>query len=122
MARVSDPEVKQIIDTARDTTPFIDSANLIVDESLVGLTPALSAARLKQVELYLAAHFTAITEERGALTESETADSSEGYEVKVGEGLKATRYGQQAILLDSSGTLESLAEGGSSRQAEFRIV
>ena len=118
MARVTDNEVCAVVDTKRDVSPFIETANLIVEEQLVsaGMTPA----RLKQIELYLSAHFVAITEERGGLTSTGTGASKETYFGLLGEGLKATRYGQQVISLDTSGIL--VLESGGKSQAEFRVV
>ena len=118
MGRVTDSEVCAVIDTERDVSPFIETANLVVTEQLAGA--GLSAARLKQIELYLSAHFVAITEERGALTTSDTGSSKEVYAIEIGRGLNATRYGQQVITLDSSGILIVSASG--KPQAEFRVV
>ena len=118
MSRVSDSEVKQIIGTNRDTTPFIQTATLIVDEELV--SRGLSDERLRQVELYLAAHYVAIAEEKGALVEAETGDARERYGGEFEMGLKSTRYGQQAISLDSSGRLAELAVN--TLPAQFRVV
>lgn len=117
-ALVTDAEVKALIDTDRDTTPFIDTADLIVSEQLSG--KGLTDARLKQIELYLAAHFAAITEERGALKSTKMGDSSDTYDNQAGFGLKLTRYGQQAISLDTSGTLSALGSG--SLPALFRVL
>ena len=47
-ARVTDADVKAIFDTAMDTTPFIPTANLIVDEELVSF--GLTEARLTEIE------------------------------------------------------------------------
>lgn len=118
MALVTDSEVKALIDTKRDTTPFIDTADLIVSEDLASTT--LTDARKKQIELYLAAHFVAITEEKGNLTRSRKGDSEEEYQMEIGSGLLSTRYGQQAINLDTSGTLRTLAKKG--QDAQFRVV
>lgn len=118
MARVTDTEVKQIIDTTRDTSPFIDVATLIVDEQLAN--SGLSVARFKQIELYLAAHFVAISEEKGNLKRSRIGDASEEYDNKSGVGLELTRYGQQALALDTSGTLRSMAR--STQNALFIVV
>lgn len=106
MALVTDSEVKAIIDTALDTTTFITTAHLIVTEDLDGL--GYSDDRLKQIELYLAAHFTALMEENGGLTRRKFGDSDESYALVKGNGLMMTRYGQQAMALDTSGKLKEL--------------
>lgn len=118
MVLVTDSEVKAVIDTKRDTTPFIDTADLLITEDLAG--KGLSAARLKQIELYLAAHFVAVTEERGNMTRHRKGDSEEQYQMEIGSGLMLTRYGQQAINLDTSGTLRTLAKKG--QDALFRVI
>lgn len=118
MLRVNDDEVKQVIDTNRDTLLFISTANLVVNEHLVGL--GFTDARLKLIELYLAAHYTALTEERGGLTKYKMGDATEEYMLEKGSGFAATRYGQQAINLDTSGTLSTLSS--KALPAEFRVV
>ena len=117
MPRVTDAEVKAIIDTERDVAPFIETASLIVDEDVSGNGP--SVARLRQIELYLAAHFVAITEERGGLISSATGAGKETYANNFKEGLRSTRYGQQAMSLDTSG---SLALAASPQKASFEVV
>lgn len=118
MARVTDSEVRGLIKTSFDVDPFIATAGLLVDESLVG--QGMSEERLKTIELWLSAHFVAVTEERGALMRSKKGDSDEDYEIKVGTGLNMTRFGQQAIALDSSGVLAD--EAMTLRIAQFRVV
>ncbi len=118
MPRVTKEEVKELIKTSLDVTSFIDTANLLVNESLVG--QGMSDARLKLTELWLSAHFVAVAEERGALKESEKGDSKEQYEIIVGTGLNMTRFGQQAIALDTSGILAEQA--ATMKTAQFRVV
>lgn len=116
--RVTEAEVKALIDTERSMTPFIESATLMVDETLTD--KGLSTGRLKQIELYLAAHFCAITEEKGGLIVSKVGDAVERYTEEYGQGLALTRFGQQAILLDTSGTLGVAST--SNPLAVFRVV
>lgn len=104
---VLDADVKALIDTSRDTTSFIAQAVLIYTEDLT--LAGHSASRQDLITLYLATHFVAITEERGGLKYSKTGDASESYSDQYGQGLKLTRFGQQAISLDTSGTLASMA-------------
>jgi hypothetical protein len=110
MARtaVTDVMVKTIFDTSIDTTPFITTSTLIVDEEL--LSEGMTDARLTQINLYLAAHFACI---RDPLAESQKmGDAQEKYQGKTGMGLEATFYGQQVKLLDSSGILAKLDKLG----------
>lgn len=118
MARVTDSEVKAIIDTSRDTTPFINNANLLITEILAN--SGLSTDRLKMIELYLSAHFVAVTEEKGGLTSSKVGNSSDSFGGDYTQGLNLTRYGQQAVLLDTSGLLAGMATP--KKRAEFQVL
>ena len=116
--RVRVEEVKELIDTTRNVTIFIETADLIVTENLVG--KGLTPERLRIIELYLAAHFIAITEERGGLLSSEKGESREKYAIPFDKGLAFTRYGQTALSLDTTGTLVSMSK--TVNKAEFRVV
>ncbi len=118
MPRVTVDEVKGLIKTNFDVQPFIDTAELIIDEALVG--QGLSVVRLKIIELWLSAHFVAVAEERGALTRSKKGQSEEEYEIVVGTGLNMTRFGQQAMSLDTTGILTESAS--TLKIAQFRVV
>ena len=119
--RVTSIEIKGLVDTERDVDQFIETANLIVDEEL--LSEGHSDARLKQIELYLAAHFLTITEEHGGLMSSSEGESKETFnpgDEGKGGGYQMTRYGQQAMALDVSGVLSS--QSRTTNKAEFRVV
>jgi len=104
-ARVTTDEVKEIIDTSiSDLTPFITVASQQVDR--IDTAGGLSAAVLKEIERWLSAHFVAIRDARS--TKDAIGDSSHTYEGKTGMGLEFTRYGQQAKMLDTTGTLAKL--------------
>jgi len=106
MAMVTSAEVKAIVDTSiTDLSSFIDTADLIVREDL--LDKGLSNHRLRQIELYLAAHFTVLTDEKGGVVSERAGQASESYRRFEGDGLESTRYGMQAIALDTTKTLES---------------
>ncbi len=123
MARVLAVEVKQIYDTDADEgdlKPFIDAASMLVTEELS--SSALSADRLKMIELYLSAHFALISLERGGLIRQQIGNSEEWYQ-NPGQnktGLTATRFGQTAVLLDTSGVLGAISE--KPIKALFRVV
>lgn len=119
MARVTEGQVKSIIDTNRSVDQFIDTASIFIDEHLASVVT--NSALLAKIELYLAAHFVAITEERGGIVESGLGiEVNERYSDVYTEGLKSTRYGQQALILDTSGTLASLTN--TKLKARFRII
>lgn len=116
--RTNSDEVKALIDTNRDVTPFIADASLLVDEQLAA--KGLTSGRLQLIEKYLAAHLVALTEERGGLVRFKMGDSSEEYQLPKGTGIAMTRYGQMAITLDTTGVLQNLSRAGG--LAEFRVV
>jgi hypothetical protein len=101
---VTDAELKSIcseLDSTAVTTLFISSAHSIVWEYF-GTSTKYTAARLKLIELYLAAHFAAITNPVSSFEGVGKVQQSVQY--KVGLGLQFTKYGQQAQML-SGGTL-----------------
>jgi len=105
--RVSDTEVKLVIDTSLDDlTPFILVASQQVDR--IAAVGTLGAAVLKEIERWLAAHFVAIRDKR--TVSDKVGDSSHKYEGETGMGLDFTRYGQQAKLLDTTGTLSDVGK------------
>jgi len=114
--RVTSAEVKEVIDTTLSIDSFISIANDFVTTHLVG--QGLTTTQLKNIELYIAAHFVAIRAERGSPRYEQIGDSRVSWEFKGGEGLAMTRFGQTAILLDSSQTLAKLS---GKNTAEFRV-
>lgn len=121
MALVTNAEVQALVqDDVTDCDQFIETADLIITEDLSG--SGLSADRLKQIELYLAAHFYTISLEKGGLLKYKVGESAEEYQgVNRGsQGLASTRFGTQAAILDTSGTLSSMA--ANPVRAQFRVV
>jgi hypothetical protein len=104
MALVTDLEVKTILETSIDTTPFITTADLVVTENLA--SSGYSVARLKQIELYLAAHFTCVRERQ--LKVESVNKSSNTYQGDTGKGLDSSLYGQQVQMLDNLSILAEL--------------
>lgn len=123
--RADATEVRTLLKCAAtvDLTTFIAIANTLVDD-LLG-SSSLSVNALKWIETYLAAHFYTLTEERGALASDSFGDATERYHNIYKAGLNATRFGQQAIVYDSTGTLAretAKAEKSQIQRAEFRTV
>jgi len=122
-ARVAAHQVTELITTTLEDdvilSSMIDTANIYVDEHL--LDAGYSEAILAKIELYLSAHFVAITEEAGAPTLSKVGDATDEWATDwFGPGFQSTRFGQAALTLDSSGIL---AEVGSAKlKAQFRVV
>lgn len=101
--RVTDDEVKEILDTELSSlTPFIAAASQLVD----GIS-GLDADVLKEIERWLAAHLVSMRDKR--VSKASVGDSSHTYEGKTGLGLDFTRYGQTAKMLDTTGTLNKLS-------------
>ncbi len=122
-ARTTADGVKSIIETSINDADvlgqMINTANLYVDEHLVP-TAGHSDAMLTEIEKYLAAHFVALTEEKGGVTRSKMGDADESYANVFESGFNSTRYGQTAVVLDSSGILAKLSI--TNARAEFRVV
>jgi hypothetical protein len=118
---VTNEQVQAVVDTTRDTTPFIATAALVVTEDLQD--KGLSPERLDLITLYLAAHFTALTDERGAIQQERIGEAQEMYKIPTdkSEGLAFTRFGQQAMILDTSGTLAGMASSKGLR-ARFEVL
>jgi hypothetical protein len=123
-ARVTAAEVKALLapyaDSADDIVALaMEQATLLVDEDLA--SSGQSAARLRVIELNLAAHFTVVAVERGGFTYQKAGESGEGYandrsKVKY----SSTRFGQQAVTMDTSGVLAAADSPGG--VAEFRVM
>ena len=120
-SRVISADLKEIIATNKSDSvldsQFIETANVIVEEHLAA--SGLSDALLEKIELYLAAHFLALSEERGALISDHHGDATERYANVYSGGLKSTRFGQTAIALDNTGTLQKF---DTKKFAQFRII
>lgn len=121
MARTDATKVGKVIEvdpTITDLTPFIDAANELVTELCE--PEGYSEPRLTMIETWLAAHFYAVRDPRS--TNEAAGSVSAAFESKVDLALNITRYGQQAMLLDTAGALASLNQqtvdtGGSSPRA-----
>lgn len=108
-ARVTNEEIQALVDDSNtNCTQFIVTANILVNEILT--SKGLSADRLKIIESYLAAHFYVITSEKGGMVRKKMGDAEERYQDMPSSafGLASTRFGTQAAVLDTSGTLGNL--------------
>jgi len=91
-------------DEATFEAAFLEPASwLVQDVCEPAYDPAASEAKLEIIERYLAAHFYSVTD---PVSISEWIGSVRTfYEYKVDLHLNVTRFGQQAMLLDTSGAL-----------------
>ncbi|UTC30094.1 hypothetical protein MAINES_00550 [Brevundimonas phage vB_BpoS-MaInes] len=128
MTRTTVEKVKAIIEvpvalTDAMITASIADAALLVTEALSG--KGISEGRLELIERYMTAHLVTLLTERGGLLSSEVDDVRDTYAgPKNGVGLAMTRYGQQAIAFDPSGTLKAMAidPTKSGMNAQFRVL
>lgn len=111
-------EVQDAADVPQaDLEPYILSANELVTE--VCASAGYTDARLELIERWLAAHFYSVFDPR---SQSESAGVSSSFEGSAGMHLERTRYGQQAMLLDTKGGLAQLnaqAKDGKKRRSQF---
>ena len=117
--RVGPSEVRAIcpLPESVDVQPFIVVASLTIDAHLTAT--GQSAALLTEIERWLAAHFACVQSPR--FVEVGSGGERLRFEAgPLGEGLKSTRYGQQAIALDTSGVLARLA--GGVQRASFAVL
>jgi hypothetical protein len=97
------------LDEEIDLTPFIETAHNIIERTC--LDSDYDDATLELIERWLSAHFYAIRDPR---TIAEAVKGiSERYESGIsgsakGTGFSLTRYGRQAMLLDTDGNLAAL--------------
>jgi hypothetical protein len=124
-ARVTVTQVKTLTGgPTSDPTQAIATANTLANHWLLPIT-GYPAPLLAQVELYLAAHFSELTTKNGPLASEGIDTAIERYHDIYKPGLRSTRFGQQAILLDYTGTLAEvadLAENPGRRKAIFQVV
>ncbi len=122
-ARVTADSVKEIVqnvdlDDNLVLSHMVDQANLIVDTHLVG--QGHNARTLQKIELNLAAHYVVLTTEKGGLTKTKMGDAEDTLANVYSDGFRSTRFGQVALVLDSTGILASLSN--LKAKAEFKVV
>jgi len=99
-------------DTDIDIQPFIDVATLITDKvEDADSDSELTSADLLQIEACLAAHFYTCMADK-QYTSKSTLGASGSFQGQYSRKLDSTDYGQTALLLDITGYLEGLQEGG----------
>ena len=94
---------------------FIGVANRLVTDKLAA--KGLLDTQLADIEAFLSAHFLVPRDRSTELTEQEVNDTRAVYGGKYGMNLDHTSWGQQAKILDTSGTLMRLDKA----KATFRV-
>lgn len=108
-ARVTSEEVRQLfpeLDEDASLTLFISVATNLVDDVLADVTPELGVNRLHDIELFLAAHYAAISYLR--VSQEGVSTATESVQYALGLNFNVTMFGQQALVLDTSGELAKL--------------
>lgn len=106
-------EVRVILPVTTLTDPniqaAIDSSKCVIDQICLGCAAHLTELCKEQAWLYLAAHFSACTENSLSLQSEKDGccDGSVSYGFKFGEGVKGTPFGMTANML-SGGCLAEL--------------
>lgn len=110
--RVTSAQLKQYMgrpdSDTDDYTFFCDLGNNLVEDVLIG--KGLSDSRLFLIELNLDAHFASLAVEKGGLEGQKLGQAEERYQIDrpTRPNLSRTRYGQQAVAFDTSGTLSAM--------------
>lgn len=110
--RTTEEDVRSVIDADDDklVRPFIDIANDLVDFIVTQDTDGLlTAARQKNIECLLSAHFYAHLDPQ--YTEKKTGEASAKFQGQYGMALDGSDWGQSAKMLDVTGTLAKMEKG-----------
>lgn len=94
---------------------FINMANSVVDDTL-GDDTTLGDETKREIECNLAAHFIASTISR--ISQKEKLGEAQVDYPTLGEGLKSTPYGQNVLVLDTTGKMT----GSGKRRAYIRAI
>jgi len=113
MARATVSDVREILSTALtdpEVAAWIDIASAVIDSYSLQCKKA-GTSLLLIMEKLLAAHYISATVDRsGSVTQRSIGDASETYMSMSGEGIKATTYGQQLLMLDPCGVLVDMGK------------
>jgi hypothetical protein len=123
-ARVTEADIRVILDTqlkGPDLLAYAEMAHVFVNANIAA--GALADDILKEIERQLAAHFACLKDPRVHSEHVGTATTT--YEGDTGTGLNASRYGQTAKMLDSTGALAVLdakANSKSTVKVDFAVL
>jgi len=107
--RVDADDVHEIVclDSDVNLSLFIRTAHMLTNR-IPADADCINDELLCFIELYLAAHFAVASNCNPMLVSEKAGDTEEKYMFKPGQNLAATTYGQQAKVLDCTGTLDKL--------------
>lgn len=125
--RTTPTNVKAILLTQYDSTnapdlnAFIEAASLTTDKvDACDADGDLSTNELEMIERFLAAHNYLLADQ--AIASEKDLDASATYQGQTGMFFESTFFGQQAMLLDTTGCLSQInqkAKKGGKRTLEF---
>lgn len=101
----------QNYDGATDLQPFIDSADILIQNIPVyasNTNQTIATNQLEIIERWLAAHLYAINNPTAARSSIGTGGVNLGLQGQSTLNLRSTRWGQNAIMLDFTGYLNSI--------------
>ena len=107
--RANDGDVRALkpSDTIDDYQPFISAASVIVDDLAASCGQSFTDRKLKQIEIYLAAHMVSVSDPNLRREKFENAENVFERGAASGVGVLSTQFGQTANML-SGGCLASL--------------
>ena len=106
--RVNDKQVREIrpSESIADYTPFITTANVIVDEINTRCNRTFSEARLTEIEKWLSAHYASVQDPMVARERFEQAEKTYQIGNRQLFGIMSDTYGQTANTLADGCLLE----------------
>lgn len=124
VTRARAEDVIKMLDTPTEAVDlYLAQANLVTT-TLLG-SSSHSPEILALIETFLAAHYAILVIEKGSLSEKTISEAKEKYFNTYRAGFSSTRFGQQAVLLDTTGALakaSATAESTNTKKALFTVV
>lgn len=115
-------DVRAIITTSLATEAIasvIEDAYLMVEHCVASLSESRTKAIVKWVAAHLISSMSGSDGGKKTLTSFKLGDAQENYtQAALGEALKGTTYGQQAIALDPNGCIANLGK----RKVSFTVL
>jgi hypothetical protein len=97
-------------DVTKDYSWALSDANALMSAAFAA-NPSIPTAQQDLVIKYLAAHFVLLEVERGGLVRNRVGDADVSYTGdRAVTGFMLTRYGQQAVMFDTTRTLAKLSQ------------
>lgn len=110
MVRTTISKVRNVFDTDltdNELSSWIDVATELVDD-VENADPSIPDKRLEKIERLTTAHLASAQDPR--IESASREGSNVSYQGETGKGFESTSYGQRALELDPTGTLEDDTE------------